>query len=152
MIRRPPRSQRTDTLFPYTTLFRSSLTSQTQSPGTRSRASAKGPSITVRLAPSKAIRLPADEGLSPSPPIITPAFTSSSLYAPIASNISVTSAVGGRPASLSSVAFTNTITRIGHLLRHRGRQGLLSLLRTGVREIAGIAELERKSTRLNSSH
>src|SRR3546814_14773272 len=26
MIRRPPRSTRTDTLFPYTTLFRSSLT------------------------------------------------------------------------------------------------------------------------------
>src|SRR3546814_5732079 len=27
MIRRPPRSTRTDTLFPYTTLFRSSVTS-----------------------------------------------------------------------------------------------------------------------------
>src|SRR3546814_5900353 len=31
MIRRPPRSTRTDTLFPYTTLFRS--TSQTGAPG-----------------------------------------------------------------------------------------------------------------------
>src|SRR3546814_9052018 len=29
MIRRPPRSTRTDTLFPYTTLFRSSLSVQT---------------------------------------------------------------------------------------------------------------------------
>src|SRR3546814_14307841 len=29
MIRRPPRSTRTDTLFPYTTLFRSSCTSST---------------------------------------------------------------------------------------------------------------------------
>src|SRR3546814_15507770 len=28
MIRRPPRSTRTDTLFPYTTLFRSSMTTQ----------------------------------------------------------------------------------------------------------------------------
>src|SRR3546814_10937397 len=53
MIRRPPRSTRTDTLFPYSTLFRS---------------------------------------------------------------------------------------RIGHLLRHRGRQGLLSRRRTGVREIDGIAK------------
>src|SRR3546814_9869347 len=93
------------------------LTSHTQEPATSSRASAKGPSITVRLAPSKAILLPADEGFSPSPSIITPAFTNSSLNAPIASNISVISAVGGRPFSLSSVAFTNTITRIGHLLR-----------------------------------
>src|SRR3546814_6663118 len=39
MIRRPPRSTRTDTLFPYTTLFRSSIgalfpTSRTASPST----------------------------------------------------------------------------------------------------------------------
>src|SRR3546814_8110101 len=54
------------------------VTSQTQYPATSSRASAKGLSITVRFAPSKAIRLPADEGLSPSPSIITPAFTSRS--------------------------------------------------------------------------
>src|SRR3546814_7840983 len=32
MIRRPPRSTRTDTLFPYTTLFRSSLTWQNMVP------------------------------------------------------------------------------------------------------------------------
>src|SRR3546814_8780973 len=30
MIRRPPRSTRTDTLFPYTTLFRSELTRESQ--------------------------------------------------------------------------------------------------------------------------
>src|SRR3546814_14768451 len=32
MIRRPPRSTRTDTLFPYTTLFRSILTVESQTP------------------------------------------------------------------------------------------------------------------------
>src|SRR3546814_6204899 len=32
MIRRPPRSTRTDTLFPYTTLFRSSSAQPTSSP------------------------------------------------------------------------------------------------------------------------
>src|SRR3546814_19045329 len=32
MIRRPPRSTRTDTLFPYTTLFRSSLSRSTADP------------------------------------------------------------------------------------------------------------------------
>src|SRR3546814_2974191 len=31
MIRRPPRSTRTDTLFPYTTLFRSNISDQTRS-------------------------------------------------------------------------------------------------------------------------
>src|SRR3546814_2742719 len=62
------------------------------------------------------MRLPAEEGLSPSPSTITPALTSSSLNLPIASNISVISSVGGRPFSLSSVAFTKTITRIFRLL------------------------------------
>src|SRR3546814_8874329 len=33
MIRRPPRSTRTDTLFPYTTLFRSVLIAVTDRPG-----------------------------------------------------------------------------------------------------------------------
>src|SRR3546814_11969491 len=33
MIRRPPRSTRTDTLFPYTTLFRSLFTIEFQDPG-----------------------------------------------------------------------------------------------------------------------
>src|SRR3546814_15128737 len=36
MIRRPPRSTRTDTLFPYTTLFRSELASLHQSHGRKS--------------------------------------------------------------------------------------------------------------------
>src|SRR3546814_10782967 len=36
MIRRPPRSTRTDTLFPYTTLFRSPATPDLSSPRTRS--------------------------------------------------------------------------------------------------------------------
>src|SRR3546814_8860853 len=38
MIRRPPRSTRTDTLFPYTTLFRSSLAAQTRRAGWANRA------------------------------------------------------------------------------------------------------------------
>src|SRR3546814_10029768 len=35
MIRRPPRSTRTDTLFPYTTLYRSHLKEALQRPGAR---------------------------------------------------------------------------------------------------------------------
>src|SRR3546814_3413171 len=40
MIRRPPRSTRTDTLFPYTTLFRSAVLRHTAAPG---RGSASEP-------------------------------------------------------------------------------------------------------------
>src|SRR3546814_7003148 len=39
MIRRPPRSTRTDTLFPYTTLFRSPSAQRKSSPPKRSRPS-----------------------------------------------------------------------------------------------------------------
>lgn len=96
-----------------------SLTSQSQKPVTSSRGWGKGPSITVRSGPSNAIRLPREEGVRPSQPpsfIIMPALTSSSLNLPIASIISFVSAVGTTPFSLSSVAFTNTITRIVCLL------------------------------------
>src|SRR3546814_19860170 len=41
MIRRPPRSTRTDTLFPYTTLFRSVQTQPTRTPGLASQKIAR---------------------------------------------------------------------------------------------------------------
>jgi len=90
-----------------------SLTSQSQKPATSSRVAAKGPLMTVRPGPLNAIRLPWDEGLSPSAARMRPAARNSSLYLPIASS---NSAVGRVPFSLSSVAFTNTMTRIVCLL------------------------------------
>src|SRR3546814_6961551 len=39
MIRRPPRSTRTDTLFPYTTLFRSPTAARSSNPGWLARSS-----------------------------------------------------------------------------------------------------------------
>ncbi|MNT32969.1 hypothetical protein D3C72_1688770 [compost metagenome] len=86
-----------------------SLTCQIQKPATSSLVSVKGPSMTRRLAPSKATRLPLDEGCRPSPASMMPALTSSSLNLPMASSNSVE---GMLPASLSSVAFTITITRM----------------------------------------
>src|SRR3546814_12775363 len=51
MIRRPPRSTRTDTLFPYTTLFRSTA------PGTGSAAHARlRPRLEPRIGRGKAAR------------------------------------------------------------------------------------------------
>src|SRR3546814_3300420 len=46
MIRRPPRSTRTDTLFPYTTLFRS-LTAGAQDPGNVSQSTTPPTPATV---------------------------------------------------------------------------------------------------------
>src|SRR3546814_12109829 len=48
MVRRPPRSTRTDTLFPYTTLFRSGLT--------LFFVDAKSPGITASLLPKLGMR------------------------------------------------------------------------------------------------
>src|SRR5690554_4188793 len=67
----------------------------------------------MRLVPSNPIRLACDEGLSPSPPSMIPASTSSSLYLPIASS---RSDVGRVPASLSAVALTKTTTLMVLLL------------------------------------
>src|SRR3546814_5349354 len=54
MIRRPPRSTRTDTLFPYTTLFRSSGTRGTSSPSPfRTWASSTLPPCRRREPPSR---------------------------------------------------------------------------------------------------
>src|SRR3546814_4703715 len=58
MIRRPPRSTRTDTLFPYTTLFRSP-------PQTRQRAFSSSPCMWMRLAePARSCRSRSEEHTS----------------------------------------------------------------------------------------
>src|SRR3546814_5018473 len=53
MIRRPPRSTRTDTLFPYTTLFRSGI--QASSPQAKGRVERANQTLQDRLV--KAMRL-----------------------------------------------------------------------------------------------
>src|SRR3546814_20075599 len=50
MIRRPPRSTRTDTLFPYTTLFRSRLQSRHLQPAPQGRGSSGPGGATRRVA------------------------------------------------------------------------------------------------------
>src|SRR3546814_7092578 len=58
MIRRPPRSTRTDTLFPYTTLFRSSIAINWRRSKTRVRTFACGKASTIgpRTAASRPFR------------------------------------------------------------------------------------------------
>src|SRR3546814_7243413 len=57
MIRRPPRSTRTDTLFPYTTLFRSPRRIRDQSDSTGKRISAAAaPGVRPPAVPGAAMR------------------------------------------------------------------------------------------------
>src|SRR3546814_11823285 len=59
MIRRPPRSTRTDTLFPYTTLFRSAKAARNSPSGRRMRRikiRAPGKSFTLSNVPQAMIR------------------------------------------------------------------------------------------------
>src|SRR3546814_2155931 len=53
MIRRPPRSTRTDTLFPYTTLFRSHSTNIS-----RCVAEAISPGVRMRITPRSGLGVP----------------------------------------------------------------------------------------------
>jgi hypothetical protein len=99
--------------FTHSTASAMHLTSHNQKPATTSFVSANGPSMTARFEPSKATRLPFEEGRKPpKSPARIPASTSASLYSPMASRSSVE---GMMPASLSFVAFTRTITRIASL-------------------------------------
>src|SRR3546814_15621572 len=59
MIRRPPRSTRTDTLFPYTTLFRSLGAAETAEPAV---ASGRAPARRAGLQHGDAHAVPLDQG------------------------------------------------------------------------------------------
>src|SRR6185437_3269428 len=103
-----------------------------QNPATSSLVSANGPSITVRFAPENFTRAPLELGCSPSAASSTPAFTSSSLYLPIAAS---SSWLGITPASLSALALTITMNRIaGISIRVRG-SALLPVRRMGTADI-----------------
>src|SRR3546814_7744946 len=71
MIRRPPRSTLTDTLFPYTTLFRSARASAPASPDRRPRATARRSSRRRRSVWSRWV-WPASQFLPSSPPVSLP--------------------------------------------------------------------------------
>src|SRR3546814_15584910 len=62
IIRRPPRSTRTDTLFPYTTLFRSPRTQVTRC-GSPALGWGPGKSVTSQREPPPERRLPVRTGL-----------------------------------------------------------------------------------------
>src|SRR3546814_11089836 len=63
MIRRPPRSTRTDTLFPYTTLFRSELQHLALAAGKRLEPGAKGSELILLLFQSPVFSKRAGYGL-----------------------------------------------------------------------------------------
>src|SRR5215472_9799574 len=80
-----------------------------QYPEISSFASVKGPSTTVRFPRENLMRAPLELGCSPARSRSTPAFSSSSLYFPIADK---SSSLGILPASESVFAFTIIMNRI----------------------------------------
>src|SRR3546814_8645537 len=62
MIRRPPRSTRTDTLFPYTTLFRSQRTERREAVVARCEAVVPEVGKVRRIEERLALRIPAHAG------------------------------------------------------------------------------------------
>src|SRR3546814_12222737 len=60
MIRRPPRSTRTDTLFPYTTLFRSLKAQITRAPGLDDFSADFRNASAISATPARSLRRPED--------------------------------------------------------------------------------------------
>src|SRR3546814_17874597 len=74
MLRRPPRSTRTDTLFPYTTLFRSSSSCRHQLRQTVEVGLVRGSPAQARVRPSaiEEAAVAADPGAGPGDAVIGP--------------------------------------------------------------------------------
>src|SRR3546814_18445369 len=95
MIRRPPRSTRTDTLLPYTTLFRSTSAGEVTFSATRRRP---GSLISVRQSATTVFWSPAEVAVVASPAVAVP----SPMFSPLADRTP-----GDRPQAF--------------ILRHRAR-------------------------------
>src|SRR3546814_14643539 len=122
MIRRPPISKRTDTLFPYTTLFRSSGNNAPK----------------IQAAPVAAI-LAMDENFHDYLPELYPALDARSWFA------------NDEPLRRES-AFRNSSLQGGYFILAARALGLGVGPMSGFDKAAVDAALDRKSTRLNSSH
>src|SRR3546814_5524177 len=116
MIRRPPRSTRTDTLFPYTTLFRSSA-------GEGEETSSNA----VRAEPVEAPSLPSTPSEEKDSPSTSSGQTEEKARKPAPTE----------RASDPAIPAGTTMTRL--------------TVREALRD-AMAEEIDRKSTRLNSSH
>src|SRR3546814_7935689 len=124
MLRRPPRSTRTDTLFPYTTLFRSVLVGPDAPGASESLWRTAGERIAHNLISAEGIAV-VDAGRLGSPiPIVTASDVLAVLVCPVAEQL---------------VALTHILPTLEHALR-----GQVAVVLTG--------DGDRKSTRLNSSH
>src|SRR3546814_10919409 len=128
MIRRPPRSTRTDTLFPYTTLFRS--------PGAGPRAGTRA-SRKCRTGPARRT----GRAAARSPPVDARAVIALQWW--------------GYPRcpAANSMSTLRIVLVDDHTIVRSGFRQLLEL-EPGWQVIAevGSAQEDRKSTRLNSSH
>src|SRR3546814_17779668 len=127
MIRRPPRSTRTDTLFPYTTLFRS-VVDQADAPRL---AIAGGEIVFDRV----------DFGYDPRRPILSGV----SFTVPQGKTVAIVGPSGAGKSTVSRILFRFYDVNAG-AVRIDG-QDIRTVSQESLREA-----IDRKSTRLNSSH
>src|SRR3546814_10028721 len=123
MIRRPPRSTRTDTLFPYTTLFRSLTNAASSSIALASRGDCSPTALPSAAAFRNALRRTIDVGSTSIPsmsPIISKA---ASLSAPCAS-APFSTATARKPSLISRASATSAATwSSAHTSKLRGCTG-----------------------------
>src|SRR3546814_5652725 len=125
MLRRPPRSTRTDTLFPYTTLFRSLILA-----AGLSRRFGGGHKLLAELEGKPVIRHVVEAALASSArPVLL--------------------VTGHQAAAVEAAAGDGGITRVRNAAY---AEGLASSLQAGLRALPSDLDGDRKSTRLNSSH
>src|SRR3546814_10096440 len=138
MIRRPPRSTRTDTLFPYTTLFRSNA-EQIEACGVCFKASRHQ----HRYVAGNAQRPAA---------LIEQSALRSALHDPVAVRTVAAADIGHPVRILATPAECDGA--IGHGRRRTERTRLAEIAQRCTIEVArGLGgAVDRKSTRLNSSH
>src|SRR3546814_9726314 len=130
MIRRPPRSTRTDTLVPYTTLFRSDQAEQIANKAGDSYVTVERLLLALAMSKTDAGKALTDAGVIPE-----------------GLNAAINALRGGRTADTASAEDRyDALKKFARDLTQAARDGKLDPV------IGRDEEIDRKSTRLNSSH
>src|SRR3546814_2152636 len=137
MLRRPPRSTRTDTLFPYTTLFRSDGIHRAGLLAEAAVDALRHVDVVARGAPAAvAARLSLDDD----------ALRRADRLAELAGNAPLLAVGIAAQRVLAAEARAERPLLVGVVQRHLGLEEVAQSQRHA------LYELDRKSTRLNSSH
>src|SRR3546814_10307543 len=159
MIRRPPRSTRTDTLFPYTTLFRSTAaaaTARSHSSATRSSSPKRRGNIDSRRRAPARTATRCSRNCSTSAPRSAPACAARASSRTFQRSPRLPLAPRQARCHKTALMTVSSGTSAYEGYRHRHLLGIEGLTPPEILFLLdlsdGYVDLDRKSTRLNSSH